>query len=54
MPQESYDKQIIRDYLNRLDWGKTYPGPELPAEIVEKTRARYVEILKILTEKGLE
>jgi phosphoribosylaminoimidazole-succinocarboxamide synthase len=54
MPQESYDKQIIRDYLNRLDWGKTYPGPELPTEIVEKTRARYVEILKILTGKGLE
>ncbi len=52
--QESYDKQIIRDYLNRLDWDKTYPGPELPPEIVEKARARYIEILKILTGKGLE
>ena len=52
--QESYDKQIIRDYLNRLDWDKTYPGPELPPEIVEKARARYVEILRILTGKGLE
>jgi phosphoribosylaminoimidazole-succinocarboxamide synthase len=52
--QESYDKQIIRDYLNRLDWDKTYPGPELPPEIVEKARARYLEILKILTGKGLE
>ncbi len=52
--QESYDKQIIRDYLNGLDWDKTYPGPELPPEIVEKARARYLEILKILTGKGLE
>lgn len=52
--QESYDKQIIRDYLNRLDWDKTDPGPELPPDIVEKARARYVEILRILTGKGLE
>ena len=47
--QDSYDKQVVRDYLNTLDWGKTYPGPELPAHVVEKTRARYVEILKILS-----
>ncbi len=52
-PQDSYDKQIIRDYLNTLDWNKTYPGPELPPDIVEKARARYVEILEILTGKGL-
>jgi phosphoribosylaminoimidazole-succinocarboxamide synthase len=52
--QESYDKQIIRDYLNRLNWDKTYPGPELPPEIIEKAGARYLEILKILTGKGLE
>ncbi|HUJ90633.1 MAG TPA: phosphoribosylaminoimidazolesuccinocarboxamide synthase [Syntrophorhabdales bacterium] len=52
--QESYDKQIVRDYLNQLDWDKTYPGPELPPDIVEKARARYVEILRILTGKGLE
>ncbi|MBP6941114.1 MAG: phosphoribosylaminoimidazolesuccinocarboxamide synthase [Syntrophorhabdaceae bacterium] len=48
-PQDSYDKQIVRDYLNTLDWGKTYPGPELPAEIVRKTRSRYIEIYEILT-----
>ncbi len=47
--QDSYDKQIVRDYLNTLDWGKTYPGPELPAEIVRKTRSRYIEIYEILT-----
>jgi phosphoribosylaminoimidazole-succinocarboxamide synthase len=51
--QDSYDKQVVRDYLNTLDWDKTYPGPDLPLEIVEKTRARYVEILQILTGKDL-
>ena len=51
--QDSYDKQIVRDYLNTLDWNKQYPGPELPPEIAEKTRARYVDILEILTGKGL-
>ncbi|HAR94911.1 MAG TPA: phosphoribosylaminoimidazolesuccinocarboxamide synthase, partial [Deltaproteobacteria bacterium] len=52
--QDSYDKQIVRDYLNTLDWDKTYPGPELPPEIIEKARARYVEILEIITGKGLK
>lgn len=48
--QDSYDKQIVRDYLNTLDWDKQYPGPDLPPYIVEKTAKRYEEILKILTE----
>jgi phosphoribosylaminoimidazole-succinocarboxamide synthase len=52
--QASYDKQIIRDYLNTLPWEKTYPGPELPGAIVEKAQARYVEILEILSGKGLQ
>jgi phosphoribosylaminoimidazole-succinocarboxamide synthase len=47
--QDSYDKQIVRDYLLTLDWDKTYPGPALPDEIIEKTTARYKEILKIIT-----
>jgi phosphoribosylaminoimidazole-succinocarboxamide synthase len=51
--QDSYDKQIVRDYLNTLEWDKTYPGPELPPEIIEKARARYIEILEIITGKGL-
>jgi phosphoribosylaminoimidazole-succinocarboxamide synthase len=51
--QDSYDKQIVRDYLNTLDWDKTYPGPELPPHIIEKARARYIEILEIITGKGL-
>ena len=47
--QDSYDKQIVRDYLLTLDWDKTYPGPVLPGEIIEKTVKRYGEILKIIT-----
>lgn len=47
--QDSFDKQIVRDYLLTLDWDQTPPGPELPQEIVEKTAARYKEILSILT-----
>lgn len=47
--QEGFDKQIVRDYLLTLIWNQTYPGPVLPDEIVEKTSARYKEILKILT-----
>lgn len=46
--QDSYDKQIVRDYLLTLDWGKTYPGPKLPDNIVEKTSKRYREILNML------
>ncbi|KAF0145886.1 MAG: phosphoribosylaminoimidazole-succinocarboxamide synthase [Nitrospirae bacterium] len=47
--QDSFDKQIVRDYLLTLDWNQTYPGPKLPDEIIEKTAARYREILGILT-----
>jgi phosphoribosylaminoimidazole-succinocarboxamide synthase len=47
--QDSFDKQIVRDYLNTLEWDKTAPAPELPAEIVTKTSQRYREIYKILT-----
>jgi phosphoribosylaminoimidazole-succinocarboxamide synthase len=47
--QDSYDKQIVRDYLLTLDWDQTYPGPSLPEEIIQKAAMRYKEILKILT-----
>jgi phosphoribosylaminoimidazole-succinocarboxamide synthase len=47
--QDSFDKQIVRDHLLTLDWNQTYPGPKLPDEIIEKTAARYREILGILT-----
>jgi phosphoribosylaminoimidazole-succinocarboxamide synthase len=48
--QPSFDKQFARDYAERLGWDKTPPGPELPAEVVAGTRARYVEAFERLTE----
>jgi phosphoribosylaminoimidazole-succinocarboxamide synthase len=48
-PQPSFDKQFVRDYCESLGWGKAYPGPELPAEVVTGTRARYVEAFEQLT-----
>jgi phosphoribosylaminoimidazole-succinocarboxamide synthase len=47
--QSSYDKQYVRDWLTASGWDKTAPGPELPAEVVEKTRAKYVEAYERLT-----
>ncbi len=47
--QDSWDKQIVRDYLLTLDWDQTDPGPKLPDEIVDKAAARYREIYEILT-----
>jgi phosphoribosylaminoimidazole-succinocarboxamide synthase len=47
--QASFDKQYVRDYLETLDWDKTPPGPELPAEVVAGTRARYVEAFERIT-----
>ena len=44
----SFDKQFVRDYLETLDWNKTTPGPRLPAEIIEKTAAKYREALSRL------
>jgi phosphoribosylaminoimidazole-succinocarboxamide synthase len=48
-PQDSLDKQYIRDYLETLDWNKTAPGPELPEEIVIETRNRYIDIFRRIT-----
>ena len=45
----SYDKQFVRDYLETLDWNKQAPGPHVPAQIIEKTRAKYAEALQRLT-----
>lgn len=47
--QASFDKQYVRDYLETLDWDKTPPGPELPADVVAGTRARYVEAFERIT-----
>jgi phosphoribosylaminoimidazole-succinocarboxamide synthase len=48
--QPSYDKQFARDFCETLGWDKTYPGPELPGDVVEGTRARYIEAFERLTE----
>jgi phosphoribosylaminoimidazole-succinocarboxamide synthase len=48
-PQPSFDKQYVRDYCEKIGWGKTYPGPELPADVVTGTRRRYVEAFEQLT-----
>ncbi len=45
----SYDKQFVRDYLETLDWDKTAPGPDLPAEIIERTADKYREALEKMT-----
>ena len=47
--QESFDKQYLRDWLETLDWGKRYPGPEIPADVVRKTQEKYREIFVRLT-----
>jgi phosphoribosylaminoimidazole-succinocarboxamide synthase len=49
-PQWSYDKQYLRDWSSSLgDWGRTYPGPPVPPDVVAETRTRYVEIYEQLT-----
>ncbi len=47
--QPSYDKQFVRDWLESQPWGKTAPGPELPADVVAGTRTRYVEAFERIT-----
>jgi phosphoribosylaminoimidazole-succinocarboxamide synthase len=48
--QPSFDKQFVRDYCESLGWDKTAPGPELPADVIAGTRARYIEAFERLTE----
>ncbi|MDF3034792.1 MAG: phosphoribosylaminoimidazolesuccinocarboxamide synthase [Paucimonas sp.] len=55
MSPPSFDKQFVRDYLETLkDWNKTAPAPALPADVIEKTAAKYREALQRLTGKELE
>jgi phosphoribosylaminoimidazole-succinocarboxamide synthase len=51
---ESWDKQIVRDYLETLDWNKQPPPPSLPAEIVQHARERYLDVHRALTGHDLE
>jgi len=52
--QPSFDKQFVRDYLERIQWPKTPPGPELPEEVVAGTRAKYREAYRILAGHELD
>lgn len=49
----SYDKQFVRDWLETTDWDKNSPPPELPADVVQKTRAKYLEAHERLTGRKL-
>jgi phosphoribosylaminoimidazole-succinocarboxamide synthase len=51
--QPSFDKQFVRDYLETLAWNKTPPAPQLPPEVVTKTRAKYLEAYTLLTGQQL-
>jgi len=53
-PQKSFDKQFLRDYLLEIQWSKQPPPPKLPADLIKKTREKYIEALKRLTGHGLE
>jgi phosphoribosylaminoimidazole-succinocarboxamide synthase len=51
-PQPAFDKQFVRDYLETLSWDKTPPGPELPDDVVRRTREKYLEAARRIC--GLE
>ena len=53
-PQPSFDKQFVRDYLERIQWPKTPPGPDLPPDVVAATHAKYREAYRILVGRELE
>ena len=48
-PQQSFDKQYVRDYLETLDWDKQPPGPTLPEAVVARTSEKYLEAFRLLT-----
>ncbi len=50
----SFDKQYVRDYAETVNWNKDYPGPELPDEVVEGTRARYREAYESITGQSFD
>jgi len=53
-PQPSFDKQFVRDYLERIRWNKQPPVPSLPDDVVFKTREKYVEAFRRLTGRELQ
>ena len=45
----SFDKKFVRDYLDTLDWDKTAPGPDLPADVMRQTADKYLEAITRIT-----
>jgi phosphoribosylaminoimidazole-succinocarboxamide synthase len=52
-PQYAFDKQFLREWSQTLDWDRTPPGPEIPADVVAATRTRYVEAYERITGREL-
>lgn len=52
-PQKSFDKQFVREYLEKIKWNKQPPAPELPEEVIRKTEAKYVEAYERITGRKL-
>jgi phosphoribosylaminoimidazole-succinocarboxamide synthase len=48
-PQYPFDKQMVRDWATCTGWDRTEPGPEIPPDVVEATRQRYIEVYERLT-----
>ena len=48
-PQPSFDKQYVRDYLESIRWNKQAPAPSLPPEVIQQTRAKYLEAFTLIT-----
>ena len=53
-PQPSFDKQYVRDYLDRVAWDRRPPGPTLPDDVVSNTRLKYVEAYRLLAGRNLQ
>lgn len=53
-PQPSFDKQYVRDYLDRIEWNRKPPAPTLPDDVVSNTRLKYVEAYRLLTGRELD
>ena len=53
-PQPSFDKQYVRDYLESIKWNKQPPVPSLPDDVVQNTRAKYMDAFRRLTGRELD
>jgi phosphoribosylaminoimidazole-succinocarboxamide synthase len=48
-PQHPFDKQMVRDWATSTGWDRTPPGPEIPPEVVDATRERYIQVFEMIT-----